>query len=90
MVVVPERSRALKLALVMSQFTVTLACGTPFESVTRTLMGEKVWNGLTNCPSPDTIVMFCAAAGWAQKSPARTAATTITLNLFKITSSFSA
>ena len=49
---------------------------------------EATWQ--INCPFPDTIVMFCADAGWAQKSPASTAAKTITLNLFKITSSFDA
>jgi hypothetical protein len=80
----------LKLALVMAQFTATLICGTPFESVTCTVMGAKGWNGLTNCPSPDTFVMFCADAGWAQKSPARPAARTTTVSLFKISSSFDA
>jgi hypothetical protein len=53
-------------------------------------MSEKDPNGVTNCPFPDTIVMFCAEAGWAQKSPTETAAKTITLNLFKITSSLDA
>jgi hypothetical protein len=74
----------------MSQFTVTPGCGTPFESVTCTHMGKKYPNVEINCPSPDTFVMFCADAGWAQKNPASTAAKTITLNLFKIASSFDA
>jgi hypothetical protein len=53
-------------------------------------MGAKPWNGLTICPFPYKIEMFCADAGRAQKSPPRTAAKTTTVDLFKITSWFDA
>jgi hypothetical protein len=75
----------------MSQFTATPGCGFPLESVTFTTIGEKpihVWQII--CPFPDTMEMFCADAVWAEKSPASTAANTITLSLFKTTSSFDA
>jgi hypothetical protein len=68
-----------------------LGCGIPVASVTRTISGAKakhVWQ--INCPLPDTTAMFCADAVWAQKNPASTATRTMTLYLFKITSSFDA
>jgi hypothetical protein len=89
-VVAPELKK-FAVELLLFQFTVTPGSGLPLLSVTCTVMGAKSWNcTLINCPSPYNFVMFCADAGWAQKSPARAAARTTTVSLFKISSSFDA